>query len=141
MDERADPRLDRPDLPVGRRPALGEDDEDVPVAHDLDERPEVAGGLGGAAAPELLEAPRVLGREGLPEQVGVSPVEDVPAAGRGVEAAGGGPCRERRDGLLREVLAKRVAGRVGEHLAHAATLALRIGKTFTRGSHLPTPTR
>ena len=128
-------------IPRRRRPALGEDDEDVPVAHDLDERPEVARCPGGAAAPELLEAPRVLGRERLPEQVGVGTVEDVSTAGWSIEAASSGPCRERRDRLLRDELGKRVAGRSASTSATRATLALRIGKTFTRGSHLPTPTR
>ena len=36
-DERADSRTDRPDLPVGRRPPFGEDDEHPPVPEELDQ--------------------------------------------------------------------------------------------------------
>src|SRR5207342_3640834 len=43
-DERAHARPDRADLAVGGRAPLGEDDEDLPGAHELHERAEVGGG-------------------------------------------------------------------------------------------------
>ena len=120
-DERPDPRPNRAELAVRRRPALGEDHEHPPVPEEPDQVAEVAGRPGGAAAPEVVEVARhsLPGRDGPPEEVGVGAVESVTGACR--RRPPGRACTRAEDigRLLGHEFVERIVGPRGEDLAEA----------------------
>jgi hypothetical protein len=90
----------------------------APIPGRIDQRPEVPGRLGGAAAPELLQAGHVLGGGRLPEEIGELAAERVLTAVRRREPAGGGALPKRGRAFLRDEIAQRPPGAGGEHLPH-----------------------
>ena len=118
-DECADAGLDRSDLTVGRGAPFREDEQDVAVADDLHECPEVPGSLRCPGAPELVETVAVVGRERPPQEVGVLAAENVTGPRRG---CGAGPLGERSGVLLRQEIGERPVGVGGEHLPHPRDL-------------------
>jgi hypothetical protein len=139
-DERAEPAAERADLAVGRRPALGEDDERSSCPDELDEGAEVGGRLRRPAGPDVLEAlAEVAAPDRAPEDVGVLAAQRIARRRGSARPASRARARRSSTAAAGATAASSSPRRSRSTSPSRATSALRSGCTCTTGSQRATP--